>query len=93
MKNLLLALIMLLPTQVHAIDVYVFGGFFAYSDAEVMHDYKGLSPNGYFGVKATHTVDDTLSVSFGFKHESSTGYQEVGPGFEGVFLESQIKVF
>lgn len=90
----LLIMILLLPAVVHANNhITAFGGLFAYSDNDTTKDYSGISPNGYYGVKYTHRFDSTVSVATGLKHESSVGYKEEGKGFNGVFLEMEMKLF
>lgn len=76
-------------------EVQIFGGFFAYHDSrpDFHLDYSGYSPNGYFGIRYMHHIDDWVSVSAGWKHESSIAYKEYAGGFNGVFMEASITVW
>lgn len=73
--------------------VYAFGGFFAYDDNQTESDYQGLSPNGSYGVKYVQTINDRFNIEIGVKHESSTGYREIGNGFNGVFTNFNLRLF
>lgn len=94
MKNLICAIAMMLITTIaQAGDFYFFGGFFAYNDTMTAPDYKGLSPNGFYGIKYTETFDKGLSIEAGIKHESSISYREEDGGFNGVFTQLNVRLY
>lgn len=93
MKTILMLILLTISFQSNAGDVLVFAGFFSYDDNETRYDYNGLSPNGYYGIKYRHNIDEKFSIEAGFKHESSTKYKEQGKGFNGLFFGAELKVF
>jgi len=92
-NKLLLIATLLASTTCHAGDFYVFAGAFAFHEGDTLHDYSGLSPIGYYGIKYEQPVTENFSATVGYKHESSMGYREVGEGFNGWFFESQLRIF
>ena len=91
MKPLIL-LIALLTSSAHA-ELAMFGGFFVFDDEQTQNDYNGLSPMGEFGIEYRHQVDNELSVSVGYKHQSSALYREEGEGFNGPFVSARLVIW
>jgi len=85
-------ILMFISFNVEADGFYVFGGGFSYNDNSTEADYKGLSPNGYLGIKYVHFSSSDLFIQVGFKHESSVGYREIGSGFNGLFADFNLKI-
>lgn len=99
MKNFILIItsiiaIMCSPASQANNDIYIFGGIFAYNEGAsgTKPDYKGLSPNGSYGIGLEHKIDESTSFSIGWKHESSISYREEGSGFNGFFFEAKMKL-
>ena len=91
MKYILILLTLLATNASANNDVIIFGGIFAYNN-DIELDTNLLSPNGYFGIKVSHAIDNTITISTGIKHESSIPYKEINSGFDGVFFELEFKI-
>lgn len=93
MKPYTLALLAALTTGTAHAELAVFGGFFVFDDEQTEFDYNGLSPMGEFGIEYRHNVDNELSVSVGYKHQSSALYREEGEGFNGPFVSARLVIW
>lgn len=91
-KTLVLISLIALSAPVQS-EVLVHWGMFAFDDSETEQDYKGLSPLGEYGIKYRQAISPDFSVSIGAKHTSSVGYREQGKGFNGVYVDFELKVF
>jgi len=95
MKKLITILCLLFSSHSYAGNTYFFTGVFAYDDGQsgTQLDYNGLSPNAYYGIKYSHEIDEYIIIDVGFKHETSTGFRELGNGFNGVFIQGNLLLF
>lgn len=86
-------LILLIPMIANAGGFYIEGEIFAFDDTATVNDYQGLSPMASYAFKYKAQVSSDLAVSVGLKHQSSMGYREEGKGFNGPFVNFELRVF
>ena len=96
MKIIKILILTALASSAQANGFYVFTGAYAYDDGNksgTMQDYKGVSPDAYYGIKYAYNVTPELVINTGWKHQSSLAYREIGGGFNGFFFDFNLKIF
>lgn len=86
-------ILLLIPMIANAGGFYVEGEVFAFSEIQTEQDYSGLSPFASYSFKYKEYVSNNFAVSVGVKHQSSIGYKEKGKGFNGPFVNFELRVF
>lgn len=86
-------LILLIPLVANAGGFYVEAEIFTFDDSETVMDYQGLAPFGSYAIKYKAQVSNDFAVSAGYKHQSSMGYREQGKGFNGPFINFELRMF
>lgn len=86
-------LFLLIPVIANAGGIYIEGEVFTFDDSTTAQDYSGLAPFASYAIKYKAQVSNDFAVSTGYKHQSSVGYRELGNGFNGPFVNFELRLF